>query len=544
MTCESVRIRQAETGVLADYSETYQYDTSTGNLVNKNELVLNYPAANGARPHAVTSAGSNTYGYDANGNQTTRTIAGQTVALGYDAENRLVSATGNNLAAQFTYDGDGRRVKSIVNGETILFAGPFGHYELKGNEVTKYYFAGASRIAVRKYIVPQLSTLTYLAGDHLGSTSLAMDASTGDVIETRYKPWGEVRYTTPSKTLPTRYTFTGQYSYVSDDATDLGAAGFGLMFYNARWYDHTTGRFAQADTIVPGGVQGLDRYAYVSNNPIIYTDPSGHSQQRNGYRSQIHANKVYEAWGETLPDCVSNNGQNHYCKLPNGIIIDVTHFNVENAFDFWKKVVACFDKGQSKCTVKMPTQSAQGFEFSATYTIDLTNVTSKEQLARIAGGVWWDYQVKFEEWERSLGGGYYSTFRAEDIPSEYLAFIAAVMAYELMENGNLDKRLAFYAVYNEIFAGGTPTKSGVQAVGFGDWLTYLGSEADQTCARTGYCDYRTPRTSSIAFKVMITDGVWGSVYYSGNYPFIYPLVGDQYFVYKGCTSTDTYSNYC
>ncbi|MBV6396865.1 MAG: hypothetical protein HFACDABA_02467 [Anaerolineales bacterium] len=191
-----------------------------------------------------------------------------------------------------TYDGDGRRVKSVVNGETILFAGPFGHYELKGNEVTKYYFAGASRIVVRKYIiVPQSSSLTYLAGDHLGSTSLALDASTGEVTQTRYKPWGEVRYTTPSKTLPTRYTFTGQYSYVSDDATDLGAAGFGLMFYNARWYDPTLGRFAQADTIVPGGVQGLDRYAYVSNNPIIYTDPSGHASHRNGYRSQIHAKK-------------------------------------------------------------------------------------------------------------------------------------------------------------------------------------------------------------------------------------------------------------
>ena len=47
-------------------------------------------------------------------------------------------------------------------------------------------FAGASRIAVRKYIVPQMTTLTYLVEDHLGSTSLAVDASTGEVIETRY----------------------------------------------------------------------------------------------------------------------------------------------------------------------------------------------------------------------------------------------------------------------------------------------------------------------------------------------------------------------
>jgi len=127
--------------------------------------------------------------------------------------------------------------------------------------------------------VPQTTTLTYLVGDHLGSTSLAVDASTGDVVQTRYKPWGEVRFTTANTTLPTRYTFTGQYSYVSDDATDLGNAGFGLMFYNARWYDPTLGRFAQADTIIPTSTQGTqawDRYAFVNNNPVRYNDPTGH----------------------------------------------------------------------------------------------------------------------------------------------------------------------------------------------------------------------------------------------------------------------------
>jgi RHS repeat-associated protein len=62
-----------------------------------------------------------------------------------------------------------------------------------------------------------------------------------------------------------------------DDPTTAGVTeGFGLMFYNARWYDPALGRFAQADTIVPAGVQGLDRYAYVGNNPINYNDPSGH----------------------------------------------------------------------------------------------------------------------------------------------------------------------------------------------------------------------------------------------------------------------------
>jgi RHS repeat-associated protein len=82
-----------------------------------------------------------------------------------------------------------------------------------------------------------------------------------------YKPWGEPRYASGS--LPTDYTFTGQYSHVSD---------FGLLFFVARWYDPALGRFAQADTIVPGAgsPMALDRYAYTLNNPVRYNDPSGH----------------------------------------------------------------------------------------------------------------------------------------------------------------------------------------------------------------------------------------------------------------------------
>jgi len=84
----------------------------------------------------------------------------------------------------------------------------------------------------------------------------------------RYTAWGEVRYTWGSTF--TNYTYTGQYSNVPD---------FGLMYYNARWYDPGLGRFAQADSIIPlesQGVQAWDRYAGMNNNPVRYSDPSGH----------------------------------------------------------------------------------------------------------------------------------------------------------------------------------------------------------------------------------------------------------------------------
>jgi RHS repeat-associated protein len=119
--------------------------------------------------------------------------------------------------------------------------------------------------------------LTYLLGDHLGSTSITTDSNGALLMETRYKPFGEVRYATTGQTLPTKYTFAGQYSYVSDEATD--AAGFGLMYFGARFYDPVLGRFSSADSLIPGAgdPQAWDRYAFVNNNPTKYTDPTGHS---------------------------------------------------------------------------------------------------------------------------------------------------------------------------------------------------------------------------------------------------------------------------
>jgi RHS repeat-associated protein len=261
--------------------EPYSYDAS-GNLDAKAGVDLNYNDAGHA--HAVTHIGTTQkYWYDANGNQITRIVGADTFNLIYDAENRLVEVKKNSVTmATFVYDGDGRRVKSTVNGTTTTFVG--AHYELTGSQVTKYYFAGAQRVAMRKYTIPQSMSVEYFLGDHLGSTSLTTDANGTKVSEMRYKPWGEVRYswtsgqsTTPAYELA-KYTFTGQYSYMDDPSTGGVTEGFGLMFYNARWYDPYLNQFTQPDSIIPdlNNPQDWDRYHYANNNPVKYTDPSGH----------------------------------------------------------------------------------------------------------------------------------------------------------------------------------------------------------------------------------------------------------------------------
>jgi RHS repeat-associated protein len=140
-----------------------------------------------------------------------------------------------------------------------------------GETWTSYYYAGGQRIAMRVQD-PASQTDTdsvyYPLTDHLGSTSVTAYDDGTYFSELRYKPWGEERYA--NGVTPTDFTYTGQRSHESD---------FGLLFYNARWYDSSLGRFTSADTIIPShwNSSSWDRYSYSLNNPCRYSDPSGYS---------------------------------------------------------------------------------------------------------------------------------------------------------------------------------------------------------------------------------------------------------------------------
>jgi len=62
--------------------------------------------------------------------------------LVYDAENRLTSITTSNGTRTYVYDGDGNRVKKTEGSDITRYWGNL--YEVKGSEVTKYYYMGRS----------------------------------------------------------------------------------------------------------------------------------------------------------------------------------------------------------------------------------------------------------------------------------------------------------------------------------------------------------------------------------------------------------------
>ena len=111
------------------------------------------------------------------------------------------------------------------------------------------------------------NVLYWIFSDHLQSSSVILEKDGTLYSRTSYTAFGEVRY--ESAPSPTDYQYTGQRSYLD---------GFGLHYYVARWYDPVTAHFTQADTIIPspGNSGDWDRYAYVLNNPMRYTDPTGH----------------------------------------------------------------------------------------------------------------------------------------------------------------------------------------------------------------------------------------------------------------------------
>ncbi|NJO81982.1 MAG: RHS repeat-associated core domain-containing protein [Blastochloris sp.] len=246
-------------------------------------------------------------------------VSGAGRSFVWNGENLPTSLTSGGVTESYGYTADSARVK-VVRGstETIFLEGLYE--EIEGGAITKYYTLNGAVVAMREH-TGSTSTVTRLHGDHLGSVSVATSSS-GVATQQEYDPWGQIRPNaagTPHPISQTRRNYTGQ---ILDDT--------GLLYYNARYYDPKLGRFLSADSVVPGNPSGgmdgvaitpltidvheggflgklnaesrtgfwfelgreerqqhgspmgpanpqsLNRYSYVQNNPLKYTDPTGH----------------------------------------------------------------------------------------------------------------------------------------------------------------------------------------------------------------------------------------------------------------------------
>ncbi|MEY9092560.1 polymorphic toxin-type HINT domain-containing protein [Paenibacillus sp. RC84] len=254
-----------------------------------------------------TALNTYAYEYDANENETAKTENGQTYQFGYDPLNRITSssqyresyaydARGNRTSfqtnheanspdADYVYDKkdrlsavklkDGSTVSYKYNGDGLL-------YERTDKEGTARYYYDGDQVIAEGDGSGSLKA-RYVRGRELvaresgGSKAYYLHNGHGDVVELRsetgtrlnqytYDIWGNPTVSEENISNPFRYS--GEYW---DSATKL-------QYLRARWYDPSMGRFINEDTY-EGQLDNplsLNLYTYVMNNPLKYTDPSGH----------------------------------------------------------------------------------------------------------------------------------------------------------------------------------------------------------------------------------------------------------------------------
>jgi RHS repeat-associated protein len=256
--------RLASASDTGGWSRTFKYD-QYGNMwvTNPTGIMLSSLTptsinAYNSQNNQLKANAATAYDPFGNGNQ----IISGVNNLTYDAEHRqiAVSNTSPGMQATYLYDGDGKRVVEYINGARTTFV-----YDAMGALAAEYDGFSPSSVPC---------TTCYLSTDHLGSTRLVTDQNANVVARHDYLPFGEeIQGNTAGRTAAwgtvdlVKLKFTGK-----ERDSESGLDNFG-----ARYLGSSLGRFMSPDPL--GGrlvdPQTLNRYAYVRNNPLSLTDPTG-----------------------------------------------------------------------------------------------------------------------------------------------------------------------------------------------------------------------------------------------------------------------------
>ncbi|MFN7551587.1 MAG: RHS repeat-associated core domain-containing protein [Pseudomonadota bacterium] len=263
-----------------------------GNLCAKAGVAYTYGGADGCnssgvggRPHAVSQVGPVSYQQDGLGNTTLADSSANNaddLGFGYDAYEQVLLMARGNLAssvpafdAEIAYGPDRARYRRIdrQNASVVRTTRYVGNVEFiieSGVTRTRRYLAGGAVVTTASNLPGQVEDRWVLT-DHLGSSDVVVNDAGAVVESTGFDAWG-LRRNAGNATVPGTALVTTTRGFTSHEHFDA----IGLVHMNGRVYDPNLGRFIQSDPIDDRGIQGLNRYSYVLNNPLSLTDPTGH----------------------------------------------------------------------------------------------------------------------------------------------------------------------------------------------------------------------------------------------------------------------------
>jgi len=234
--------------------------------------------------------GSTDLSYDLDGNLSTAVSGGNAVKYDYDAENRLKSVqpqtpAEGDVKVEFLYDYMGRRV--------IKHAFNYTAGSWTSTKEVAYAYNGWNLIREQE-LSPGAQSKTYVWGLDLSGTSQGAggvggllaatengneyfylydaNGNVGQIVNSadgaisahyEYDPFGNIVWSMGDWATSNPFRFSTKYH---DDET-------GLVYYGFRYYSPELGRWINRDPL--GELGGMNLYAFVGNNPVIYSDPLG-----------------------------------------------------------------------------------------------------------------------------------------------------------------------------------------------------------------------------------------------------------------------------
>jgi RHS repeat-associated protein len=256
------------------------YD-ATGNLTSKSDVGNYLYGAGTAGPHAVTSAGGVTYSYDANGNQVSSS-AGRSISYTVFDQAALIQKGAETT--EFVHGIGQLRIKrvddnAIDEAKTTWYFGSVERIQQNGQNA--FFKRSLGGVAIADYFpATQARDIRYLVKDHLSSIHSLTNESglVASAWAMHFGPFGQRQNTSWTGPLSALFTKFHNLMTTRGFTGHEHADGLGIIHMNGRIYDPKLGRILQADPFVqaPKNSQSLNRYSYVFNNPLSYTDPSGY----------------------------------------------------------------------------------------------------------------------------------------------------------------------------------------------------------------------------------------------------------------------------